>query len=124
MAISPGLFRSFSGFGTPPQALWNVDETLATIREDLVTLHRVHKAGRAAAAEKGPRFQTIGSVTPFVSAAGECALIVYCLKAKEGQNVTFNVPITMRCSFLVFFIQVQKDEKLGPGGPPKNLSFH
>lgn len=37
------------------------------------------------------RINTIGSMIPFVNAAGETLLVVYCLKAKNGQSHSFNV---------------------------------
>ncbi len=37
------------------------------------------------------RLNTIGSMIPFVNAAGEVFLVVYCLKAKNGRTHAFNV---------------------------------
>ena len=37
------------------------------------------------------RLNTIGSMIPFVNAAGEVVLVVYCLKAKSGEAHAFNI---------------------------------
>lgn len=42
------------------------------------------------------RLNTIGSMIPFVSAAGEVLLVVYCLKAKNGQTHSFSVDLQKR----------------------------
>jgi hypothetical protein len=39
------------------------------------------------------RLNTIGSMIPFVNAAGEVILVVYCLKATKGKAHAFNLDV-------------------------------
>jgi hypothetical protein len=74
--------------------LFNADETLMTVNSSgEVKFVRMLDAVRKAHQSKSTRLNTIGSMTPFVNAAGEVYLIVYCLKAPEGKSVSFNVAI-------------------------------
>ncbi len=48
---------------------------------------------RKAHHETAMRLNTIGSMIPFVNAAGEVLLVVYCLKAKNGKTHSFSVDL-------------------------------
>ncbi len=77
-----------------PKLLFNADETLMTVNSSgEVKFVRMLDSVRKAHQSKSIRLSTIGSMTPFVNAAGEVYLIVYCLKAPEGKAVSFNVAI-------------------------------
>lgn len=74
--------------------LFNADETLMTVAPNGdIRFLKMTDAVRRAHHSKKMRLNTVGSMTPFVNAAGEVVLIVYCLKAPEGKITTFNVDV-------------------------------
>ena len=48
---------------------------------------------RKAAATKHKKWETVGAIAPIVLASGEVILNVIVIKAPEGKDVKFNVPI-------------------------------
>ena len=71
--------------------LFNADETLLNVTSDselrcLKMLDPLRKARQS----KRIQLNTVGSMTPFVNAAGEVYLIVYCLKALDDKPVEFS----------------------------------
>jgi len=73
--------------------LWNADESLISVHQGKLRLHRVHAKGSKTGAKKQGTLRTAGSMTPFVNALGDLALLVYCMKAEEGKEVELEVPI-------------------------------
>ena len=61
------------------------------IHDGKLTLVKVTDSVRKANTDISKRIDTIGSLTPFVSAAGDVLLKVYCLKA-TASNVKLCVP--------------------------------
>src|SRR5690606_36121081 len=73
-----------------PTLTFNADETLLNVstNADLRCLKMLDPL-RKAHQSKRMSLNTVGSMTPFVNAAGEVYLIVYCLKAPEGRVTEF-----------------------------------
>ncbi len=70
--------------------LFNADETLLNVTSNselkcLKMLDPIRKAHQS----KRLNLNTVGSMTPFVTAAGEVYLIAYCLKAPQGKPIEF-----------------------------------
>lgn len=70
--------------------LFNVDETLLNIsRDGDIRMLRMTSALRKAHQKKHMRFNTVGSMLPFVSASGEVPFIALVIKAEEGSSSSF-----------------------------------
>ncbi len=76
------------------EVLFNADETLMTVNSkgELIFVKLLDSV-RKAHHDTALRLNTIGSMIPFVNAAGEVLLVVYCLKAKNGRTHAFNVDL-------------------------------
>lgn len=84
--------------------LFNADETLMTVNSSgEIKFVRMLDSVRKAHQSKTMRLNTIGSMTPFVNAAGEVYLIVYCLKAPEGKCATEKELKSQKVSLLYSF---------------------
>lgn len=64
----------------PAHAIINFDETLMTVHDSKIVMVKMTDSIRKASTNQAMRLNTIGSLTPFVNAAGEVILKVYCLK--------------------------------------------
>jgi hypothetical protein len=85
---------SFLEYHISPELFFNADETLMTVNSkgELNSI-KLLDAVRKAHHDTALRLNTIGSMIPFVNAAGEVLLVVYCLKAKNGKTHAFNVDL-------------------------------
>ncbi len=77
-----------------PDLLFNADETLMTVNsKGELNFVKLVDSVRKAHHDTAIRLNTIGSMIPFVNAAGEVILVVYCLKAKNGKPHSFNIDL-------------------------------
>ena len=74
--------------------LFNADETLMTVNsKGELNFVKLVDSVRKAHHDTAMRLNAIGSMIPFVNAAGEVLLVVYCLKAKNGKTHSFNIEL-------------------------------
>jgi len=66
--------------------LYNMDETLMSVRADQVMFHRVSPKG-SSKNYSAPKFETYGSCTAFLSADGQTLFHVFVFRKPKGRNV-------------------------------------
>src|SRR3990167_3522658 len=84
-------YQEFAQF--PLDHIINADETLLHACKDGAKVERLEASYKKGGSEVLDNSQTIGSLTPFVSAAGTVWLLVYCLKMPTTKSTDGNKKI-------------------------------